>query len=91
MIVERGRQIGFCLACRCRADKGEGSIVQLTQGTADGSTLTQAQFEASKAEADMHWKTRYPEAQILHLDCPESVNPQAFARMEAERRVTIGC
>jgi hypothetical protein len=65
--------------------------VQLTQGTADGTTLTKAQFEASRAEADMHWKTRYPEAKIVHLDCPESVNPQTFARLEAERRVTIGC
>lgn len=89
VIAECGRQIGFCLACRTRAANGDGSVVHLTNGIADGTTLTDAQFRASKEEADLAWRARYPEAVIKHMECPVGMNPLDFARAEAERMVGI--
>jgi len=85
VIAQQGRKIGFCLACRVRSP--EGQVVRLVQGIADGTPLPHSQFEASKAETDEYWKRHYPEAEIVHLECPAGMNPLAFARVEAERRV----
>jgi hypothetical protein len=87
VIAERGRLIGFCLACRCRTP--ENKIADLVCGIVDGSALTEVQFRERKEEADVGWRMRYPEAEIIYMACPESVNPQDFARLEAERRVSI--
>lgn len=85
VIAERGRLIGFCLACRPRSgDK----IAYLVCGVADGTTLMPAEFKASKEETDATWRREYPEAQIVYLRCPEEIHPQQFARLVAERRVS---
>ncbi len=87
VIAERDRLIGYCVACRCRdGDK----IADLVCGIADGTAMTERAFRASKDETDAYWKARYPEAERVYLQCPEGLDPQMYARLEAEMRVSHG-
>jgi hypothetical protein len=89
VVAEQGRRIGFCVACRTRAEKGDGDIVSLTEGVADGSLLSDIEFKRSKDESHLHWKARYPNAEIVYLECPVGLKPEVFAKYQAERRVSI--
>lgn len=89
VIAERERRIGFCLACRVRSP--EGRTTRLVRGVADGTLLSDAQFRDSVEEADALWRQRYPEAEIVYLNCPLGLDPYQMASLEAERRVANGC
>lgn len=78
------KQIGFALACKVR---GSDSIEFLTRGAADGITLSDADYQRSKQESEMYWKTQWPEASIVLLDASGTLPLQTQAELEAEKRV----
>jgi hypothetical protein len=79
------KQIGFALACKVRT---ADSLEYLTKGTADGINLSDAEYEQSKNESEMYWKTTWPEAQIVHLESSGSLSVQMQAEIEAGKRVS---
>lgn len=90
VIAERGRLIGFCAAARCRASKGDGDVINLKHGLADGSEMTQSAFNASRKLGHAGWSQLYPEAQIVRLSCSTDADPEQYAIQEARRRVING-
>lgn len=83
--MERGRELGFALACRVR--EPDGRVVVLMRGGANGVALTEGAYRQSKEQAHEQFRMDWPEAEIVYLTCQDGLTPEQMASAEAERRV----
>lgn len=85
VVTTRGKQVAFAVGCRM--DTKDGKVTRLITGVADGTGMTDGEFRESVEQGNTGLRTRYPEAEMMCLNCPDGMRLLDFVKLEAERRV----